>query len=130
MATTTSPIPNGLLAGGVTGLLAAALSIPLLSPDPVFMNTLTVILGAFGVGIVGVFLHNRAESAASASQERPDTLKQERQGARAKRDAKEAQRAARQAARSADRALWKAMVTWFLATLVGFVASKSRIWIT
>lgn len=122
MATTKSRILKGLLAGGVTGLLAAALSIPLLSPDPVFMNTLTVVLGAFGVGIVGVFLHNRAESAASAAQERPDTLKKERKDARAQRDAEKAHRAARQAAHSADRALRKVMVIGFLATLVGFVA--------
>ena len=115
MATINSPIPRGLLAGSVTGLLAGALSIPLLSPDPVFMNSLTVVLGAFGVGIAGVFLHNRAEPAASASQERPSTLKKERK-------AEQVHRAARQAARPANRALWKAMVIGFLATLVGLVA--------
>lgn len=122
MSTNKQPALQGLAVGATTGLVAAALSIPLRSPDPILMNTLTVVVGALIVGIIGSVLNNRITARMLESQNRPNSLRKKRSGAKAKRDAERARHRIEEATRQAKKDLWRAMGIGFLIVLVGLIA--------
>ncbi|VAV95805.1 hypothetical protein MNBD_ACTINO02-397 [hydrothermal vent metagenome] len=122
MSTNTQPVLRGLAIGATTGLVAAALSIPLRSPDPILMNTLTVVIGALIIGVIGALLNDRITTKMLAEQNKPNTLRKKRSGTRAKRDAERTRRQAEEAQQRAHKDLWRAMGVGFLIVLVGLVA--------
>jgi polyisoprenoid-binding protein YceI len=122
MSTNKQPAVRGLAVGATTGLMAAALSIPLRSPDPILMNTLTVVIGALVVGVIGAVLNDRIVGKMLAAQSRPNTLRKKRSGAKAKRDAERTRRRIEEAEQQARKDLWRAMGIGFLIVLVGLIA--------